>query len=264
MYIVNNEITITWVLGPTATPLLASDFDISFLPSDHNATYTDDAISNYVPPTADNAGSLTYAFTPLFCGRYRILLTKGTSAAFEVLDEKDFYVYQFSPTSLPSTEVLGNRALPPPVHHLNITQFALPVVLYEEGIDDDFQRAFTLTGGTIDDTLTEYEVIAYNDTDTADGALDELPAPFIVGDGTDGWYDIGTGPFTSTNIDFDVAGNYNGPSVGTYTGVGPWTGVTVSDSATSNGHWYYVKVTIWLAGQVEGSINYCYAQSEAV
>lgn len=264
MYIVNNEITITWVLGPTATPLLASDFDISFIPSDHNATYTDAAISNYVPPAVDAAGSLTYAWTPLACGRYRVLLTKGTSAAFEVLDEKDFYIFQFSPTSKPSLEVFGNVALPPPVHHMNISRFALPVVLYEETVDDDFQRAFTLTGGTIDDTLTEYEVIAYNDTDTADGALDELPVDFIAGDGTGGWYDIGTGPFASSNIEFDVAGNYNGPSTGSYIGVGPWTGVTASDSVSNNAHWYYVKVTVWITGKIEGSINFCYAQAETV
>jgi len=113
MYIINFAITITWVLAPTASPLLATAFDIRFFPADLAGTYTDAAIVNYVAPTAEFAGSLQYVFTPTEVGRYKIFLTTGASTSYTIIDKKDFWVFAASPTTQPVTEVLGNNPIIP-------------------------------------------------------------------------------------------------------------------------------------------------------
>lgn len=113
MFIVNNEITITWVIAPTASPLAESAYDIKFSPSDLDGTYTDAAIINYVAPTAEFAGSIQYKFTPDKAGRYKIYLTTGTAASYVVLDKKNFWVFCAALTTAPSTEVLGLAPIVP-------------------------------------------------------------------------------------------------------------------------------------------------------
>ena len=97
MYLVGNEITITWILAPTDTPLVAADYDIRFVGSNLDATYTDAAVSNYIAPTINFAGSITYAFTPASSGHYKVLLTYGADTAYLVLDEKNFWVFGTAP-----------------------------------------------------------------------------------------------------------------------------------------------------------------------
>lgn len=110
MYIAGNEITVTWVLGPTDSPQLSTDYDIDFVLSPLTGSYTDDGIINYVAPTAITAGSLQYQFTPEAVGRYRLALGIGTGLAYTVLDHKDFWIFSESPTSAASTKVLAASA----------------------------------------------------------------------------------------------------------------------------------------------------------
>ena len=125
MYIAGNEITVTWVLAPTDTPLSASDYDIKVIPSDLNGTYTDAGIINYVAPSEFFSGSMTYSFTPLTVNRFQLWLTTGTGASYTILDEKNFWVFGASPTSVACTRALGALSRPgayadaPP---LNITK----------------------------------------------------------------------------------------------------------------------------------------------
>lgn len=112
MYLAGEEITVTWVLGPTDSPLLASDYDISITFPDLNGTYTNDGIINYVAPTATTAGSLQYKFTSSTVGRVRLSLTTGTAASHDVLDEKDFWIFAAAPTSAASLKVLAASARP--------------------------------------------------------------------------------------------------------------------------------------------------------
>lgn len=107
MYIIDNEITVTWVLAPTATPLLETDFDISFSLSSLDGTYTDAAIINFVAATAITAGSIQYKFIPRNIGRYRLHLTCGVAAAYEILDDKDFWVFESAPISSASLKILS-------------------------------------------------------------------------------------------------------------------------------------------------------------
>lgn len=112
IYLVNNEITITWVLEPTDTPLSAGDYDIEYTPSDLEASYTDGAIINYVAPTEFSAGSIQYAFTPTIPGRHKVNLTYGVGTAFLVLDEKNFWVFLSAPTTASSDDVIGALSYP--------------------------------------------------------------------------------------------------------------------------------------------------------
>lgn len=107
MYIAGNEITITWIIPPTGSPLLASDYDIRFIGGNLAATYTNNGIINYVPPTVNTSGSLQYLFTPANDGRYKIFLTCGIAGAYEVIDKKDFWVFCDPSTTLPSTTILA-------------------------------------------------------------------------------------------------------------------------------------------------------------
>jgi hypothetical protein len=93
-YLAGNEITITWVLAPTGSPLTAADYDIHVMPSNLAGTYTDSGIVNFVAPSASTAGSLQYIFTPLIWGEYRVVLSTGTGAAFTIVDEKNLYVFE--------------------------------------------------------------------------------------------------------------------------------------------------------------------------
>jgi len=74
-HIVNNAITVKFVIQKTDTPLLASDYDILLVDAFNNATYTDDAITGYVAPNEEFRGYLEYTFTPTIVGIYRLYLT---------------------------------------------------------------------------------------------------------------------------------------------------------------------------------------------
>ena len=113
MYIVTNEITITWVIAPTSSPLAASDYDIKIIPSDLNGTYTDAAIINYAPPDAIYAGNFQYKFTPTSPGLFQVFLTTGTAASYQILNRKDFWIFCASPTVAGSTIAVGASSIIP-------------------------------------------------------------------------------------------------------------------------------------------------------
>ena len=126
---------------------------------------------------------------------------------------------------------------------------------------DAFSRAFTLNNGPIDASLTVYTVIAYNDTDSTNP--DSFPVAY-TGTGINDWYDIGVGPFSGTNVRFDLAGSENGPDTdGTYIGAGPWNGTTDQESASSNGFWYYIQVQVFNVGATQNSTADCYCKATA-
>lgn len=112
MYISSNEITVTWVLGPTDSPLAESAYDISIIPSSLEGSYTDAGIINYVSPTEDTAGSIQYKFTPTAKGRYQLILSTGTSTSYTELDRKLYWVFQDVTSSSTSEKVLGGLSYP--------------------------------------------------------------------------------------------------------------------------------------------------------
>ena len=181
MYIVSNEITVTWVLGPTDAPLTAADYDINIVPSTLGATYTDAGIVNYVAPTAISAGSLQYLFTPLSAGRYRLYLTTGTNLSYTILDEKDFWVFLEAPVSANSLKVLGAVSYPAPKLFVtdtapwgDINWYRLNAVAYDESTQEILTvglRAFADGSGTLQiaskdgQTFTNYMTLPMTDPD---------------------------------------------------------------------------------------------------
>lgn len=117
MYIAGNQITVTWILEPTATPLLFSDYDIRIVEGDLDGTYDDADIAeaDYSAPCADRAGSITWTFTPNYPGHWKLQLTCGVAAAYLVLDTKNFYVFCYTAdfTTEASTDVLGPSSIIP-------------------------------------------------------------------------------------------------------------------------------------------------------
>ena len=112
MYIVNQEITVTWVIPPTATPLLLADYDISYIPSCSEGSYTDGAVLSYVPPSAVSSGVITYALTTNSIGLFMLRLAVGSGVSFQVLEDKTFWVFPDCPTSAPSTTILSANQEP--------------------------------------------------------------------------------------------------------------------------------------------------------
>lgn len=145
MFIVDNEITITWVLAPTATPLLTADFDLKIVSSDLGVTYTDGIIIiNHRSPSIDCAGSIQFLWTPDQPGHYKISLTTGVADSYLILDKKDFWVFCESPTTQPTTVILGANAVIPencPIlsgvewtERLNPKDFRLNSIWFENGL----------------------------------------------------------------------------------------------------------------------------------
>lgn len=95
-YFLGTEVTVSWVLQPTASPLAESAYDIRLFPPDLTASYTDAGIINYVAPTASYPGNMDYAVTPSVPGRWRIQLVTGTADATTIIDEKDFWVFELA------------------------------------------------------------------------------------------------------------------------------------------------------------------------
>ena len=103
MFLVGNPILIKWVLAPTGTPLLESDYDLALVDAPLNGTYTDAGLTNYVAPTATTPGIIEYTLTVNTAGFYKVQLTTGTAAAHTLIDEKTFFVLQNAPVALAST-----------------------------------------------------------------------------------------------------------------------------------------------------------------
>jgi len=107
MYIAGTEITISWIIPPSVSPLAATDYDIRFFPADLNETYTDGAIVNYVYPSEFYSGSIQYVFTPLYVGLYQVYLTTGTADSYQVLDRKTFWCFEGAPQVEPSLDAIS-------------------------------------------------------------------------------------------------------------------------------------------------------------
>ncbi|MEE8599384.1 MAG: hypothetical protein V3S69_07775, partial [Dehalococcoidales bacterium] len=112
MYIVNTALKIRWLLAPTGSPLTSSDYDIRLVPPSLSGTYTDDGIINFTAPSATHSGVLEYDFTPLFPGLWKVFLTTGTGASYQVLEEETFWLFETAPTSAAALRVLGVLSRP--------------------------------------------------------------------------------------------------------------------------------------------------------
>ena len=107
IYLINNSITVTWVLGPTDNVIPEAEYDIQIITSGLEGSYTDGGIINYVAPTSITAGSIQYVFTPLAPGKYQLVLSTGEGNGYTELDKKDFWLFEQAPVTFTATKVLG-------------------------------------------------------------------------------------------------------------------------------------------------------------
>lgn len=112
MYIVNTEITARWNLAPTDSPLAESAYDIRVVPPTLEGTYTNDGVVNYIAPSENYGGTLSYIFTPMLNGRWTIYLTTGTGANYQIIGEKTLWVFLEAPTRVGSTIALSVSSIP--------------------------------------------------------------------------------------------------------------------------------------------------------
>ena len=95
MFLLNAETEIVWTLGPTATPPVRTDLDLSIIDPSGASTYLDSAIElgRFLAPTDLLPGYCSYVFTPTIEGAWKVQLTKGTSTSFVILDKTEMQVF---------------------------------------------------------------------------------------------------------------------------------------------------------------------------
>jgi hypothetical protein len=113
MYLIDTEITCRWKLAPTGSPVPEANYDIRVVPPGLSGTYTDSGIVDYVAPSANYGGSLAYKFTPTVNGLFKVTLSIGTGANYQVIGEKKLWVFSSAPTSVGSTLVSSALASTP-------------------------------------------------------------------------------------------------------------------------------------------------------
>jgi len=112
MYIVGNEITVTFVLPPQDPVPVEADFDVQFVPSTLEASYTNAGVTSFTAPTTTVAGLLTYAFTPASLGLFHLFISTGTADSYEVLAESRFWVFLEAPVTANSVIAHSQPSIP--------------------------------------------------------------------------------------------------------------------------------------------------------
>lgn len=79
MYIVDTNIVVNWILPATDSPLGLADLDIYITPPGGEVVYINGAITgnNYIAPTVDTHGTVSYVLTPDILGLWKIVLASG-------------------------------------------------------------------------------------------------------------------------------------------------------------------------------------------
>ena len=140
----------------------------------------------------------------------------------------------------------------------------LPVEVGPNPPDTNFSRAFTVLGGPVDPALTVFTTISYNPVDST--PMDSFPVAYTVGDGTNDWWDLGTGPQpVNAEIVWDWIARENGPVSGTnpYTGGGPWLATPTVEQNPFSLYWYYVQVQVFNVGATSNFTSFAYARETA-
>ena len=221
MYLVDTEITVTWIIPPTDTPLVQGDYDISIVPSTLGGTYTDGGITTYVAPTEESSGYITYLFTPLAGGKYTLNLTTGTGASQVVLDEKIYWIFLSASVSVGSTKVISALSYaksPPTIPDASLSYGFSDIDWYSmDAVSTDpstgnilvvGRREFADSNGTFmiydksDDTFTNYTTIPFTDPSsvamTGTGRVYVLEASGNVGSIYDCYYS--DAPYTTWTL----------------------------------------------------------------
>ena len=96
MFILNTEIQVNWLLPASNDIKLFSDFDVIVRKPDGSSTYNESAIAetDYIPPSVNSAGGVTYRLTPDTKGVWLVVLTIGTAGDADIYYEYYLQVHQ--------------------------------------------------------------------------------------------------------------------------------------------------------------------------
>lgn len=89
MFVVNTEITVNYLLDHTTGVLTNTDFDVRVIQPNGDSTFYEAAIlpENFIAPTPDTTGAISYPFIPDSEGVWIVALSKGIAPEFEIYNE---------------------------------------------------------------------------------------------------------------------------------------------------------------------------------
>ena len=126
IHVLNSTLTFCWAVPVNAIAPAKADFDILLTKPDGSATYTDDSVTTYTPPTATAQGQVTYDLLVDQLGRYQAILSIGGSTDFVVQAEREVYVVELPPN--PAPKITSGPEIIPPIPPIP----ALPLLSWEE------------------------------------------------------------------------------------------------------------------------------------
>ena len=103
MFLKDTEIEVNWIFPNTVVPYVYSDFDVIVKKPDGSSQYIESAIleNDFIAPTVETTGGITYRLTPDEVGVWVIILTIGNSNFSDIyyeyylrISEADNHVYQ--------------------------------------------------------------------------------------------------------------------------------------------------------------------------
>lgn len=103
MFLKDTEIEVNWLIPATTQVYSYSDFDVIVRQPDGSSSYNEVAIQpgDFIPPTPNTTGAVTYRFTPNATGVWLVVLTLGSAPDSEMyneyflrVSEADNHIYQ--------------------------------------------------------------------------------------------------------------------------------------------------------------------------
>lgn len=103
MFLKDTEIEVNWLIPATSQVYTYSDFDVIVRKPDGSSTYNEVAIqpADFIPPTVNTTGAVTYRLTPDVTGVWLVILTLGAAPDSDMyneyflrVSEADNHIYQ--------------------------------------------------------------------------------------------------------------------------------------------------------------------------
>jgi len=103
MFLKDTELEINWLIPATSQVYVNTDFDVIVRRPDGASSYIDSPIAaeDFIAPTVNTVGGVTYKFTPDVTGVWLIILTLGNAPDSDMyneyflrVSEADTHIYQ--------------------------------------------------------------------------------------------------------------------------------------------------------------------------
>lgn len=103
MFILNTTIDVNWLFPATVQVYTYTDFDVIVRKPDGTSSYNESAIleQDFIAPTHNTTGGVTYKFTPDEIGVWLVILTIGTQDSSDIyyeyylrISEADNHIHQ--------------------------------------------------------------------------------------------------------------------------------------------------------------------------